>query len=125
MVLRIFESQFFDVNHNVPGIYHIVARQHGDHSYVQTRDVENVHNLDLILFRDEIVRYSDIQKPLLGTLLDTVIDERSGVAINALAIKNASRTLITLGINSRPVCGNDFEKSFLTRSAASYSHRYF
>uniref|UniRef100_A0A1B0A4A1 Cullin N-terminal domain-containing protein n=1 Tax=Glossina pallidipes TaxID=7398 RepID=A0A1B0A4A1_GLOPL len=62
-----------------------------DRNYVQNRDVENVYNLGLILFRDEIVRYC-----------------------------NACQMLMTLGINSRLAYGNDFEKPFLAQSAAFY-----
>uniref|UniRef100_A0A1A9WMC6 Cullin family profile domain-containing protein n=1 Tax=Glossina brevipalpis TaxID=37001 RepID=A0A1A9WMC6_9MUSC len=91
-----------------------------DRVYVQNRDVENVYNLGLILFRDEIVRYTDIQKALRDTLLGMVIDERSGEAINHLAIKNACQMLMALGINSRSVYEDDFEKPFLAQSASFY-----
>ncbi|KAI8114990.1 Cullin-3 [Lucilia cuprina] len=91
-----------------------------DRVYVQNREVENVYNLGLILFRDEIVRYSEIQKALRETLLGMVMDERSGEAINHLAIKNACQMLMALGINSRSVYEDDFEKPFLAQSASFY-----
>uniref|UniRef100_A0A1I8M276 Cullin family profile domain-containing protein n=1 Tax=Musca domestica TaxID=7370 RepID=A0A1I8M276_MUSDO len=91
-----------------------------DRVYVQNRDVENVYNLGLILFRDEIVRYSEIQKALRETLLNMVMSERSGEAINHLAIKNACQMLMALGINSRSVYEEDFEKPFLAQSASFY-----
>lgn len=49
-----------------------------------------------------------------------VMEERHGEAINHLAIKNACTMLITLGINSRTVYEEDFEKPFLSQSAAFY-----
>ncbi|XP_075153599.1 cullin 3 isoform X1 [Haematobia irritans] len=91
-----------------------------DRVYVQNREVENVYNLGLQLFRDEIVRYSEIQKALRETLLNMVMDERSGEAINHLAIKNACQMLMALGINSRSVYEDDFEKPFLAQSASFY-----
>ncbi|XP_059221899.1 cullin-3 isoform X2 [Stomoxys calcitrans] len=91
-----------------------------DRVYVQNREVENVYNLGLILFRDDIVRYSEIQKALRETLLNMVMDERSGEAINHLAIKNACQMLMALGINSRSVYEDDFEKPFLSQSASFY-----
>ncbi|EDX05113.1 GD21965 [Drosophila simulans] len=88
--------------------------------YVQQREVDNVYNLGLILFRDQVVRYSEIQKALREKLLGMVMEERHGEAINHLAIKNACSMLITLGINSRTVYEEDFEKPFLAQSAAFY-----
>lgn len=49
-----------------------------------------------------------------------VMDERSGEAINHLAIKNACQMLMALGINSRSVYEDDFEKPFLSQSASFY-----
>lgn len=68
----------------------------------------------------QVVRYSEIQKALREKLLGMVMEERHGEAINHLAIKNACTMLITLGINSRTVYEEDFEKPFLSQSAAFY-----
>ena len=73
-----------------------------------------------MLFARQIVRYSEIQKALRETLLGMVMDERSGEAINHLAIKNACQMLMCLGINTRSVYEDDFEKPFLTQSASFY-----
>lgn len=113
-----------------------------DRVYVQQREVDNVYNLGLQLFKDQVslvyapfqlksvmnccsvfaqvVRYSEIQKALREKLLGMVMEERHGEAINHLAIKNACTMLITLGINSRTVYEEDFEKPFLSQSAAFY-----
>ncbi|XP_017022092.1 cullin-3-A isoform X1 [Drosophila kikkawai] len=91
-----------------------------DRVYVQQREVDNVYNLGLILFKDQVVRYGEIQKALREKLLGMVMEERHGEAINHLAIKNACSMLITLGINSRTVYEEDFEKPFLAQSAAFY-----
>ncbi|XP_033149930.1 cullin-3-A [Drosophila busckii] len=91
-----------------------------DRVYVQQRGVDNVYNLGLIFFRDQVVRHSEIQKALREKLLGMVMEERHGEAINHLAIKNACTMLITLGIDSRIVYEEDFEKPFLAQSAAFY-----
>ncbi|XP_064535288.1 cullin-3-A isoform X1 [Drosophila montana] len=91
-----------------------------DRVYVQQRGLDNVYNLGLNLFRDQVVRFPEIQKALRERLLGMVMEERHGEPINHLAIKNACTMLITLGINSRTVYEEDFEKPFLSQSAAFY-----
>ncbi|EDV99260.1 GH13125 [Drosophila grimshawi] len=91
-----------------------------DRVYVHQRGLDNVYNLGLNLFRDQIVRFPEIQKALRDRLLGMVIEERRGEPINHLAIKNACTMLITLGINSRTVYEEDFEKPFLAQSASFY-----
>ena len=49
-----------------------------------------------------------------------VMAERNGEVINHLAIKNACQMLMSLGINTRSVYEEDFERPFLTQSASFY-----
>lgn len=56
-----------------------------------------------------------------------VMLERKGEVIDHLAIKNACQMLTVLGIDSRWVYEEDFERPFLTQSAAFYkmeSHKF-
>lgn len=46
--------------------------------------------------------------------------ERNGEVINHLAIKNACQMLMSLGINTRTVYEEDFERPFLAQSASFY-----
>lgn len=92
-----------------------------DRVYVQQNDVENVYNLGLIIFRDEIVRNERIRNHLRETLLTMVKNERKGEAIDHILIKNACQMLMVLGINNRWVYEKDFERPFLTQSAAFYT----
>lgn len=92
-----------------------------DRVYVQQNDVENVYNLGLIIFRDEIVRNERIRNHLRETLLTMVMNERKGEAIDHILIKNACQMLMVLGINNRWVYELDFERPFLTQSAAFYT----
>ncbi|KAJ8951173.1 hypothetical protein NQ314_007713, partial [Rhamnusium bicolor] len=71
-----------------------------DRVYVQQNDVDNVYNLGLIIFRDQVVRYGCIRDHLRETLLDMM--------------------LMVLGINSRSVYEEDFERPFLQQSAEFY-----
>lgn len=91
-----------------------------DRVYVQQNDVDNVYNLGLIIFRDQVVRYGCIRDHLRETLLGLVMRERRGEVVDRIAIKNASQMLMVLGINSRAVYEEDFERPFLHQSAEFY-----
>lgn len=91
-----------------------------DRVYVQQNDVDNVYNLGLIIFRDQVVRYGCIRDHLRDTLLDMVMRERRGEVVDRIAIKNACQMLMVLGINSRSVYEEDFERPFLQQSAEFY-----
>jgi cullin 3 len=54
------------------------------------------------------------------TLLGMVSCERKGEVIDHIAIKNACQMLMVLGINTRWVYEEDFERPFLLQSAAFY-----
>lgn len=54
------------------------------------------------------------------TLLGMVMRERKGEVVDRLAIKNACQMLMVLGINSRSVYEEDFERPFLFQSAEFY-----
>ncbi|XP_026468233.1 cullin-3-A [Ctenocephalides felis] len=91
-----------------------------DRVYVQQNDVDNVYNLGLIIFRDQVVRYGCIRDHMRDTLLGMVMRERKGEVVDRLAIKNACQMLMVLGINSRSVYEEDFERPFLFQSAEFY-----
>ncbi|XP_013775043.1 cullin-3-like [Limulus polyphemus] len=91
-----------------------------DRVYVQQNNVDNVYNLGLIIFRDQVVRYGCIRDHLRETLLDMVMRERRGEVVDRLAIKNACQMLMVLGIDSRCIYEEDFEKPFLAQSAEFY-----
>nr|CAD7453726.1 unnamed protein product [Timema tahoe] len=91
-----------------------------DRVYVQQNDVDNVYNLGLIIFRDQVVRYGCIRDHLRETLLNMVMRERRGEVVDRLAIKNACQMLMVLGINGRSVYEEDFERPFLHQSAEFY-----
>ncbi|XP_044750852.1 cullin-3 isoform X2 [Coccinella septempunctata] len=91
-----------------------------DRVYVQQNDVDNVYNLGLIIFRDQVVRYGCIRDHLRETLLDMVMRERKGEKVDRISIKNACQMLMVLGINSRSVYEEDFERPFLQQSAEFY-----
>jgi len=91
-----------------------------DRVYVQQNSVENVYNLGLIIFRDQVVRYGGIRDHLRDTLLDMVMRERRGEVVDRLAIKNACQMLMILGIDERAVYEEDFERPFLNQSSEFY-----
>lgn len=91
-----------------------------DRVYVQQNGVDNVYNLGLILFRDLVVRYGNIRDHLCQTLLTLVRRERKGEVVDRMAIRNACQMLMILGIDTRSVYEEDFEKPFLEESAEFY-----
>ncbi|KAF2359059.1 Cullin N-terminal [Trinorchestia longiramus] len=91
-----------------------------DRVYVHQNNVDNVYNLGLIIFRDQIVRYGCIRDHLRETLLGLVMKERRGEVVDKLSIKNACQMLLVLGIDSRTVYEEDFERPFLAQSAEFY-----
>lgn len=54
---------------------------HQDRVYVQQNNLENVYNLGLIIFRDQVVRFECIQRHLQHTLLDMIARERRGEVV--------------------------------------------
>lgn len=53
-----------------------------DRVYVQQNNVENVYNLGLIIFRDQVVRHPSIRDHLRSTLLEMVAKERRGEVVD-------------------------------------------
>ncbi|XP_015788171.1 cullin-3 [Tetranychus urticae] len=91
-----------------------------DRVYIIPNRVDSVYNLGLNLFRDHVVRYGSIRDNLKETLLDMVMRERRGEVIVRSAVRNACQMLINLGIDSRSVYEEDFERPFLAQSAEFY-----
>jgi cullin 3 len=52
-----------------------------DRVYVSRQKLEPVYNLGVILFRDNVVRYSPIRDHLRQTISDMVVKERCGELI--------------------------------------------
>lgn len=91
-----------------------------DRVFVQQAGVDPVYNLGLILFRDEVIRYGRIREHLQNVLLDSIARDRAGEVTNRMAMKNACAMLMALGVDSRVVYEDDFEKAFLHQSAEFY-----
>jgi len=56
-----------------------------DRVYVQQNNVENVYNLGLIIFRDQVVRHGCIREHLRQTSLDMIARERKGEVVDRYA----------------------------------------
>lgn len=72
------------------------------------------------LARDNIARSVRIKDRLLKTILTWIHKERTGEVINRGLVKNITQMLIDLGVNSRTVYEDDFEKHFLETSSTFY-----
>ncbi len=68
----------------------------------------------------KVVRYGGIRDHLRHILLEMVVRERRGEIVDRLSIKAACQMLMVLGIDSRAVYEEDFERPFLAQSAEFY-----
>eukprot|EP01088_Endostelium_zonatum_P006174 TRINITY_DN1827_c0_g4_i1.p1 TRINITY_DN1827_c0_g4~~TRINITY_DN1827_c0_g4_i1.p1 ORF type:complete len:733 (-),score=139.94 TRINITY_DN1827_c0_g4_i1:78-2276(-) len=91
-----------------------------DRVYVQQHNVPPVYDLGLMLFRDNIARSTRVKDRLLKTILGMIQKERTGEMINRGLLKSITQMLIDLGVNSRSVYEEDFEKHFLETSSNFY-----
>jgi len=99
-----------------------------DRVYVQQHKVENVYNLGLSIFRDQVVRSPKIRVHLKTTLLDMVARERRGEIVDRGALREACSMLMILSMNDshksendkRKVYVEDFEEPFLEQSREFY-----
>ncbi|TMW93419.1 hypothetical protein EJD97_011726 [Solanum chilense] len=88
-----------------------------DRTFVPSTHKTPVHELGLNLWRDNIVRSSNIQMRLLSTLLELILKERDGEVINRGLMRNIIKMFMDLGPS---VYQEDFEKPFLEISADFY-----
>lgn len=91
-----------------------------DRVYVTQNNVSSVYDLGLNLFRDNVARHPRIRNRLLDVLLASIKKERQGEQINKAILKNITQMLVDLGVGSRSVYEEDFEKQFLDTSANFY-----
>lgn len=91
-----------------------------DRVFVVHNNTATVYDLGLALFRDNIARNPKIKDRLSRTLLDMIYRERNGEVIDRGLLNSVTHMLIDLGINSRTVYEEDFEKPFLETAANFY-----
>ncbi|KAM9960053.1 hypothetical protein ACTFIW_007286 [Dictyostelium discoideum] len=91
-----------------------------DRNYVKQNNLSSVFDLGLYLFRDNVAHCSTIKDRLLNTLLSMVQKEREGEVIDRILIKNIVQMLIDLGVNSKNVYIEDFEKPLLLKTSSHY-----
>ncbi|KAK8775858.1 hypothetical protein V5799_030797 [Amblyomma americanum] len=73
----------------------------------------SVHKLGVLLFRDEVARHGDIQPKLQECRLQTMSRDHEGEMVDKLSVKNACQILGKLGVNSRSIYEEDFERPFM------------
>jgi cullin 3 len=83
-------------------------------------NVSTVYDLGLKIFRDNVARSPRIKDRVLKMILSLVHKERMGEPINRGLLKSITQMLIDLGINSRAVYEEDFEKPFMETTATFY-----
>ncbi|CAL2044162.1 hypothetical protein CAEBREN_07404 [Caenorhabditis brenneri] len=92
-----------------------------DRIYVaQNTHVLPVYNLGLDAYRTEILRHNGIGDRLRDDLLELIKSDRKSNQINWHGIKNACDMLISLGIDSRLVYEEEFEKPLMKETSDYY-----
>jgi cullin 3 len=91
-----------------------------DIAYVRYQRLEPIYNVGLILFRDNIVRYPIVRERLQNTLLKMVDHGGCDGIVDKTVLKGIYQMLISLGMDSRSVYEEDFEKPFLKQLAEFY-----
>jgi len=92
-----------------------------DRVYVVHNNVNSVYDLGLQLFRENVARASKIKDRLLSTMLSLIHKERTSEVIDRTLLKKSlTQMLIDLGISSRAVYEDDFEKPFLETTSNFY-----
>ena len=88
-----------------------------DRVFVKNTGRKAVHEVGLDLWRDVVVRHPSIRPRMQSTLLDMVAKERGGEMVDRGLIRAMTSMLADLGL---AVYGEDFEASFLERTAEYY-----
>ncbi|KAH7968275.1 hypothetical protein HPB52_007308 [Rhipicephalus sanguineus] len=94
-----------------------------DHAYVPKNNVDSVEKLGVLLFRDEVAHCAVVRDNLRDTMLGLVKTEREGNLVDRVSLKKACEMLVALGLGSKSVYEEDFEKPFLVESAQFYALR--
>ncbi|KAH6936139.1 hypothetical protein HPB50_013801 [Hyalomma asiaticum] len=90
-------------------------------AYVSKNNVDSVRKVGVSLFRDEVAWYDDVREHLRETMLGLVKAEREGQTVDRVSLKEACEMLAALGMDSRTVYEEDFEKPFLADTAQFYA----
>eukprot|EP00727_Mastigamoeba_balamuthi_P013771 m51a1_g9016 putative cullin c (746) ;mRNA; r:171252-174367 len=88
-----------------------------DRVYVMHHHVPPVYDLGLMLFCEHVARSPQAKPRLLRLALDLVHRDRNGEVVDRSLLKNLTQMLMDVGVNSRTVYEEDFEKAFLESSA--------
>ncbi|XP_075732628.1 cullin-3 [Rhipicephalus microplus] len=91
--------------------------------FVVKRQCDSVKKLGLLLFLDEVVRYADVRERLRDCMIGMIKREREGKSVDRHSFGKTCEMLLVLGLESRSVYEEDFEKVFLLESAKFYALR--
>ena len=92
-----------------------------DRCYCETQKLDKVNVVGIYLFRDQIIRYSQIEKPLREHVLDKILKSRQNLSQqNQLQLKEVTNMLMHLGNGDRLVYETIIEKEFLVQTAGFY-----
>ena len=91
-----------------------------DRTFVKQTKKVPVYNMGLTKFYHNVARHTNVKERLQMLILSNIARERSGEQIDFVLVKNILFMLVDLGVNSRKVYQQDFERSFLMTSQTFY-----
>jgi cullin 3 len=91
-----------------------------DRTFVKQTKRTPVYSMGLRTFLDNVARHKDVKERLQLLILNNVARERAGEQIDFVLVKNILFMLVALGVNSRKVYQQDFERMFLETSRNFY-----
>jgi cullin 3 len=91
-----------------------------DRAFVQKNKLMSVYDMGLSIFKKYVVKDTEIKDRLQAKLLSEIERERKGELIDREVIKGVLTMLVELGLKTKKVYEEDFEKEFLERSSLFY-----
>ncbi|KAL1418432.1 hypothetical protein MTO96_025929 [Rhipicephalus appendiculatus] len=82
-----------------------------DQVYVPQSNADSVKKMGVLLFRDEVARYSDVRDHLCETMLGMMEREREGKPVDRLSLRKTCEMMLVLGLDSRSVEEHIIEES--------------
>ena len=93
-----------------------------DRTFVVHNKRTPVYDMGLKIFRESIARHAQVKDRLRNILLANIASERNGEVIDRSLLHKTLKMLVTLGVKSRHMYEQDFERPFLEATAQFYQH---
>ena len=91
-----------------------------DRAYVLKNKQIPVYDMGLTIFKKYVAREGDIREKFISKILSEIQRERNGELIDQEVIKGVLTMLVELGLKTKKVYEEDFERRFLNYTVQFY-----